>query len=823
MSLLGFLRGRCHFVKSLIFKGMLPGVIVALLGLIQFGNAQSGIISGKVIDAKDRNPVAFANVFVTPSETGVATDLDGNFKISVLPPGTYDIRISYVGYRTKLISEQLVSSNRPLELVIELEPSGQDIEEVVVQASPFRRTEESPLSLRNVGVAEIKRNPGGNRDISRVIQSFPGVTAPSTFRNDLIIRGGAPNENRFYLDDIEVPNINHFATQGATGGPASIINIDFIREVDFYSGAFPANRGNALSSVFGFRLQNGRKDRLGGQMTIGATDLGVSLEGPLSENTSFIVSARRSYLQFLFELLELPFLPIYNDFQVKITHRFDSGDELYFSGIGAIDQFELNLDANDTEEKQFLLDNLPVNDQWTYTNGLVYKHYRDNGFMTFVLSRNMLNNEATKYRNNLTDQPDELILDYQSREIENKFRFEHSFRSDHFKWLYGAGLEYIKYSNATFNRVFTSSGPETVDFSSEIDFFKYFGFGQLSREFLDGKINASLGLRFDGNSFSDQFSNPLKYFSPRVAMSYFFWPDFALNATAGIYYQLPPYTVLGYRENGVLVNRENHIDFVRASHITLGLEYLTGERSRVTLEGYYKKYANYPLLLRDGVSLANFGGDFGVVGNEPASPDSRGRSYGLELLFQQRLFKGFYGIAAYTLGWSEFTSPAAGSGYFPSAWEARHIVSLTGGKQLGKNWEIGVKWRYQSPLPETPFSDDSGLVLNWDRRGAGLRDFSRINSRRGSSFNRIDLRVDKQWFFEKWSINLYLDVQNVLGSSVSNPELILDRPLDENGQPIGSGQIINPMDAPEQQRYLLKEIDTGSGNPLPTIGLVIRY
>lgn len=783
---------------------------------------QSAVVKGKVIDASNREPVMFANLFLSPVERGATTDLDGNFEISGLESGTYDLRISFVGFRTKILSEIQLSSTRPLELVIELEPQDTELEEVVVRASPFRRTEESPLSLRNIGVAEIKRSPGGNRDISRVIQTLPGVTAPSTFRNDLIIRGGAPNENRFFLDDIEVPNINHFATQGATGGPASIINVDFIREVDFYSSAFPANRGNALSSVFGFRLLNGRSDRLGGQMTVGASDLGISLEGPLSERTTFIASARRSYLQFLFEVLELPFLPIYNDFQVKVTHRFESGDELYFSGIGAIDNFELNLDANDTEEKQFLLDNLPVNEQWTYTNGLVYRHFRDNGSMIFVLSRNMLNNEATKYQNN-TELEDDLILSYQSQEIENKFRFEHNFRSGDYRVIYGVGAEYIRYNNSTFNRIFTPAGAEDIDFFSEIDFFKYYTFGQLSKTFLNGKLTTSLGLRMDGNSFSSDFSNPLQHLSPRAAVSYFILPELSINAAAGIYYQLPPYTVLGYREGDRLVNKENGISFVRSSHLSLGAEYLLGERARISVEGYYKKYDNYPLLLRNGVSLANFGGDFGVVGNEPATSDTEGRTYGVEVLLQQRLSRGFYGIAAYTLGFSEFTSPAAGEGFFPSAWDSRHIVSLTGGKQFGKNWEVGVRWRFQSGLPATPFDDRSSLVLSWDRNGRALQDFSRINSLRNDAFNQIDIRVDKNWSFEKWSLNLYLDVQNILASSISNRELILDRPLDEDGRPIGSGQIINPMDPISEQRYLLKEIDTGSGTPLPTIGIVVGF
>ena len=341
--------------------------------------AQNGIIKGKVTNSLTNHPVMFANILVLGTDKGAVTDVDGNYEISDLTPGLYDVRASYVGFNDLTLFEIQVTSAKPVVVNFKMEELTGQLEEVVVKASPFKKTEESPVSLRTIGVAEIQRNPGANRDISKVVQSLPGVTTVSSFRNDLIIRGGAPNENRFYLDDVEVPNINHFATQGASGGPVGLINVNFIREVDFFSGAFPANRGNTLSSVFNFRQSDGRDDRLGGTFMLGASDAGLTLEGPVGENTTFLVSARRSYLQFLFKALELPFLPTYNDFQVKVKHRIDQKNEIYFVGLGAIDQFTLNLDANKTEDQQYLLDNLPVSPQWNYTNGLVYKHFAEKG------------------------------------------------------------------------------------------------------------------------------------------------------------------------------------------------------------------------------------------------------------------------------------------------------------------------------------------------------------------------------------------------------------------------------------------------------------
>ncbi|HQH41927.1 MAG TPA: Plug domain-containing protein, partial [Bacteroidales bacterium] len=217
----------------------------------------------------------------------------------------------------------------------------------------------------------IEKNPGGNRDISRVIQAFPGVASTPAYRNDVIVRGGGPSENRFFLDGVEIPNLNHFATQGASGGPVGIINADLIREVNFYSGAFPASRGNALSSVLEFSTIDGNKEKTKFRGSVGASDLALALDGPLTSNTTYFLSARRSYLQFLFSALGLPFLPTYNDFQFKVRSRPDAKNEILIMGLGSLDNSRLNLNANETEIQRYILGYLPENKQYSYTFGAV--------------------------------------------------------------------------------------------------------------------------------------------------------------------------------------------------------------------------------------------------------------------------------------------------------------------------------------------------------------------------------------------------------------------------------------------------------------------
>ncbi|HAX96222.1 MAG TPA: ferric aerobactin receptor, partial [Prolixibacteraceae bacterium] len=318
-------------------------ILITILSGTEYITAQNASVRGRVFDAVSNEPLPFVNIIVDGTQTGAISDLDGNFVITGLYSGFIRLQASFVGYKQAVSPEIEVSSARIASVDIPMQVSDLKIEEVTVTASPFRKTEESPVSLRTIGIGEIENSPGANRDVSRVIQSFPGVQSTPAFRNDIIIRGGGPSESRFYLDGVEVPNINHFATQGASGGPVGILNADFLREVNYYSGAFPANRGNALSGVLEFFQVDGNQDKLKFRGSVGASELSATLDGPIGEKTTYIVSARRSYLEFLFGILELPFLPNFNDFQFKLRTRIDKKNELTFVGLGAIDVFDLNL------------------------------------------------------------------------------------------------------------------------------------------------------------------------------------------------------------------------------------------------------------------------------------------------------------------------------------------------------------------------------------------------------------------------------------------------------------------------------------------------
>jgi hypothetical protein len=779
-------------------------------------NAQTGIIEGRIANKLNNEPLPFATVQIVGTTKGAQTDVDGKYRIEGLDAKLYSIKVTFVGFKEQSVFEIQVLNSKPTTFNFDLEEETSALTEVVVKAAAFRKTEESPVSLRTIGVSEIARNPGGNRDISKVIQSLPGVTATPAFRNDLIIRGGSPNENRFYLDDIEVPNINHFTTQGSTGGPVGMLNVTFIKEVDFYSGAFPSNRGNSLSSVFNFRQRDGASDKFRYTGTVGSSDFGLTAEGPLSKKTTMLVSVRRSYLQLLFKAIGLPFLPNYNDMQVKFKYKPNDKNEISYIFLGALDEFSLDTTNRKTEANAYLLDNIPVQPQWNYANGITWKNFDKTGYWTFVASRNMLDNTAYKYPFN--DETKPRVFDYKSQEIENKLRTERTTRLGKWKFLYGINYEFAKYNNRTLQTLNLKDSVVKINYSSAFSMNKYGGFAQISRQLAGDRLTLSGGVRVDGNDFNGSMQNPLNQFSPRFSLSYAISPQLSFNANTGIFYQLPPYTTLGFQQNKVFVNQPN-MTYIRAEHVVAGFEFNTKFDSKISIEGYFKNYKNYPFLTRPQISLANLGAGFGAIGNEAATSTSQGRAFGFEFLFQQRLYKGFYGIFAYTYGRSEFTD---GKGnYAPSAWDSRNIAVATLGYQFKRNWEVGIKYRASTGLPYTPDAPESNIVSFWQATGQAIPDYSKLNTLRTNSFNTFDFRIDKKWYGKKATWNVYFDIQNMLGAAVAVPRTLLKRPLDDNKKPIGEAKIFK--DANGIERYETKSLENKTGNATPSIGLQIDF
>jgi hypothetical protein len=799
------------FTNKPFRKFILNAFLILLLPLA--GAGQKASLRGRVVDAVSNEPLPFVNIIISGTSTGTVTDMDGNFLLTGIDPGFVRVEASFVGYQRAISSEVEVTVARTNTIEIQLQQQREQLEEVTVTASPFRRTEESPVSLRSIGIGEIEKSPGANRDISRVIQSFPGVQSTPAYRNDIIIRGGGPSESRFYLDGVEVPFINHFATQGASGGPVGIINADFLREVNYYSGAFPANRGNALSGIFEFFQIDGNREKLKFQGTLGASEIAATLDGPLGEKTTYVFSVRRSYLQFLFSVLELPFLPNFTDSQFKVRTRFDNKNELTIIGLGALDVFDLNLGIEDPDEQQsFILSAIPVNEQWNYTLGAVYKHFRDNSFQTVVLSRSHLNNRAYKYFENDDSSEENKILDYTSEEIENKLRLENTSRVNGYKLNFGANLDFVTYLNATQQRRFYGDGILNVDYNTLLDLVKWGVFAQASKNVFNERLTLSLGFRADANNYSESMNNLFEQLSPRFSASYGLTSMWSLNFNTGRYYQLPPYTSLGFQQNGTLVNRENNLKYISVDHLIGGVEYRPRQFMLFSVEGFWKGYNDYPYSVRDGISLANKGADFGVLGDEEVVSESEGRAWGAEFQARVNAPGGFNLNVSYTWVRSEFLD--ASGEYIPTGWDSKHLLNVTSTTELKKGWRVGGRWRLVGGLPYTPYDlERSAQVEAWNLSGSPYFDFDRLNSERFKPFHQLDMRVDKAYYLNKVTMKFYLDVQNVYNFQAEQQDIIV-RELDDSGNFILTGN---------GTRYQLRRVSNTAGTVLPTIGIIVEF
>jgi len=791
-------------------------IVLVFFSLIIQLSAQTGIVKGRVYNHKNNEPVPFTNIIIDGKPTqGATSDADGNYAISGIAPGYIRLLVSSVGFKTFTSEDFLVTNSRTTNVDISMDESVTTLEQVEVRPDVVGRKDESPVSMQTLTIKEIERSPGSNRDVSKVIGSLPGVASTPAFRNDLIVRGGGPSENRYFLDGVEIPYFNHFSTQGASGGPVGIINVDFIREIEFYTAAFPANRGNMMSSLMELKQIEGNKEKFSGRVTLGSSDLGLTINTPVTKNSNLIFSVRRSYLQFLFSALKLPFLPTYNDYQLKYKIDFDKRNQLSVISIGALDQFVLNTSLkNPNDYQNYLLKNLPVNNQWSYTFGLVYRHFRENGYGTWVASRNMLNNEENRYQGNVKV-PDSLLFNYKSQEIENKVRYEGLNDLGTWKISYGAGGEYARYNNKTFQKIFLEKQVRTLDYSSILDLFKWQVNGQVTKSIHADKLVLSLGVRMDANSYSSKMSNMLEQTSPRFSASYSLTKKWFINANVGRYFQLPAYTVLGFRNNnGSLVNDSLGIRYISCDHLVLGLEFLPRQNSKISVEGFYKSYQHYPFSMVDSVSLASKGADYSIFGNEPVVPTSKGRAYGFEVLYRDADLFGFNVILSYTFVRSEFTK--ADGTYIPSAWDNRNLLNIQFGYKFKRNWELGAKWRFVGGAPYTPYNmDKSSLVAAWDVQGQGYPDYSKYNTLRLHSFNQLDVRVDKGFYFKHWSLMLYLDIQNLFNYQAQQPEILV------NTQPDGS--VVRYKDAFGQERYVLREISNNVGTILPSIGIMVDF
>jgi len=699
-----------------------------------------GTLYGSVVSRSNGEPLASANILLRGTTIGASADLDGRYRIEGIPPGVYAVQVSVLGYTQVVRSDVAISTARPIELTFQLEPTAIQLEEVTVRAGFFTRNTDAKVSTTVQSSEEIRRLPGGFEDVARAVAILPGVAQPSPGRNDLIVRGGAPSENLYLVDNIEVPNINHFGTQGATGGPQSFINLDYIDRTSFSTGGFGARYGDRLSSVLSIDLREGRKDKAGGKGTLSASQFGINLEGPLpNRDGAYLFSARRSYLDFIFMAAGFAFVPEYWDFLLKANTSLSPRDEVSVVGIAALDYVRL---FNDSADQRYSNTRIPASDQQTYILGSSWKHLFGWGYSTLTLGQTVTDFNTTQ-RDSLLNP----VFQNRSREAETSVRGEVLLMATPTtEVLLGMQQKFIGFHANILLPPFETSYGEVLSLNEALDTtgVKTALFAQVSQTI--SRLKVTLGGRVDHFSLiEDSYA-----FGPRFAATYRLGVGTNLNGSIGRYHQAPSYIWL-------TANPQNRdLSHITADQIVLGVDHLLRYDVRVNLEGYFKEYSNYPAsVARPYLVLANAGAGFGGAegnfteyGFEPLVSDGFGWSRGIELFLQKKAAENpHYAVASVSYNESKYTGLDGIER--PSNFDQRWIFNLGGGFLLTNRLEVSGKFRLATGRPYTPFETDGSQLA------------SKYNTRRTRANHSLDLRADRRWFFDTWTLIGYVDVQNV--------------------------------------------------------------
>ncbi len=721
---------------------------------------EKGTIQGKVIDARTKEALLGANVVVMDTQLGSSTDLDGKFFIRNVPVGTYRLRFDFIGYDAIIKTDIVVKTSKPAEINVEMTEQALEGEEVTVTAGYF--VEEQKIQPSTIGLSreEIRRFPGGFEDVVRTVSTLPGVAINAAGgRNDLLVRGGGPSENLYIVNNIEIPNINHFSTQGSGSGSLSFINLDLVEDVTFSTGGFGAQYGDKMSSVLSLRLLESQSKGLETKMTVSATQYGINLQTPVFDKGNFIFSARKSYLDLIFKASGLPFVPVYTDFNVIGQYDFSPVDKLFIIGLSAIDRVDRDLD---TEQNRVFNAGLMDNSQYQGITGANYRRLLSNGYLDLTLNVNL-----ARYRFNQIDEFEREYFRSESDEWEFNGKLQHY-------WVMSktAGLRsgiavknFVNASTTAFgDTIYDRNGnrlpvaelgvnPNTV---INANGQKYSGFMELDW-LLFPNLNLNIGVRSDYYNF---INSPL-YVAPRISLKYNLNEINSLRFSTGIYYQSPSYVWVVNPVNKDLKALRNQMSVI-------GWDYFLRADLRFSVEGFYKNYRDLPTGTIPGVNdhivITNtgtgYGGredDFQSFGFFPMSSAGKGRAYGMEFLLQKKYSEiPLYGLLSFSYNKTEVT--ALDGNTYPGQYDQRIIFNLSGGYILNSRWEFAAKFRYFTGIPYTPVyrPDENPLQTGVIQNVPAEYLASRLEAG-----HHLDIRIDRYFSLGNRTLILYLDIQNI--------------------------------------------------------------
>ena len=701
----------------------------------------TGRIGGRVVDGSTQSPVIGASVLIAGTERGSATDDDGKFTIKNIPVGSYVVAIRAVGYEPLSKTDIIVRPGRITHITSELSVSAVELSDIVVSAGYFAQEDSKPTSSTTFSGEEIRRAPGSAGDVSRIIHALPSIAKVDDQINSLVVRGGSPSENAFYLDNIEIPNINHYPLQGTTGGPISLINVDFLDKVEFSAGGFPSKYGDRLSSVMELTFREGNREEFDGQIDFNMAGVGAVLEGPLAGGRgSWMFSGRRSYLDLLVDAVGVGVAPRYSDYQGKIVYDLSSRSKLSILGIAGVDYFSLDSSTAWDDCNQFYGDfsgyEHAFGANWRYLWG-------GNGYSNTSVSYN-----AIKYKGDVQETKNgRHLFDQNSIESGINIRnINHFLAGDKHQLEFGFDAKYLMTDHDYHLYDYVNSFGDTIP---ALILDKYTA-APLVGAFVSHiwqwhpQITTTIGLRYDWLEY-----NGHAHLSPRFSFNYRFNPRTSLSGAAGIYRQFLPLSLM--------TQRDHFVDLADpvAYHGILGVSHLLSDDTRLTIETYYKEYDNFPMdpaqpqmFLADELGFARMVGNF-----ETLKAEGKAWAAGLEAIIQKKLVAGVYGLLAGSYSRTRYRG-------LDGMWRDRLFdnkvnFSVEGGYKPNNKWEFGLRWICAGGRPQTPLDLDRSRLQN-----VSVRDASRVNEDRIPAYHSLNLRMDRRYHFEKSSLIVFLSIWN---------------------------------------------------------------
>ncbi|MCK4893465.1 MAG: TonB-dependent receptor [Calditrichia bacterium] len=710
---------------------------------VQASDISTGRVEGRLIDAETKMPLIGANILIINTVLGAASDMKGEFVIENVPVGNYSLQFSYIGYKSVIKTDVIIRPGRRSFVQAELNMAAISSDEVVVTAGYFNQKSDQPLSLANFSREEIRRAPGSAGDVSRIILGLPSLAKMDDQSNNLIVRGGSPLENTFYIDNMEMPNINHFPTQGASGGAIGILNVDLIEDVDFHTGGFSAVYGDKLSSIMNINFREGNRSRYDVQLDLNFAGFGGVAEGPLLNKGSWLVSARRSYLDFLVKTVNVgsTMAPSFGDYQGKLVYDLNPAHKLTLIGIYA--------DEHNSPDQETAIE-----------NDMVFFGNQDNYQSMLGVNWQALWQKIGYSNTSITYNGARFVEDFyetgsgdplgRNRSFEQSITFRNV---NHFKLHPNHSLEIgaeIKALNSDFNNYqdeYSDAFGNLVPASyvlEEIREHKVSGFASYIFKPMPS-LTTTMGIRTDYFSYNNNF-----HLSPRIAFSYQLNSRLKINGATGVYYQNLPLLLL------VSSDRNRDLKDLYAVHYIAGMEYLLTASTRMTMEFYQKNYRDFPIdLTQPGLFLLDevFYKQGYVFNNQQLNSVGKAYSRGIELMIQKKLARDFYGLASASFFRTRYQG--ADDTWRNRIFDNRLIVSIEGGYKPNSRWEFSLRWIYAGGRPFTPYDVEASQALN-----RGVYDESQINEDRYPAYHSLNVRFDRRFHFSRSNLILYLSVWN---------------------------------------------------------------